>query len=64
VVSQKKIKPLRIPVPPLTEQRRIVARLEELERKADALNVLQTETLAELDALIPSIIDKAFRGEL
>jgi hypothetical protein len=25
---------------------------------------LQTETTVELDALMPSILDKAFRGEL
>jgi type I restriction enzyme S subunit len=32
--------------------------------KADALKRLQAETAAELDALLPSILDKAFRGEL
>jgi type I restriction enzyme, S subunit len=46
-----------IPVPPLPEQRRIVAKL-------DALKRLQAETAAELDALLPSILDKAFKGEL
>lgn len=30
----------------------------------DALNHLQAETAAELDALLPSILDKAFKGEL
>jgi len=29
-----------------------------------ALNCLQAETAAELDALLPSILDKAFKGEL
>lgn len=28
------------------------------------LNRLQAETAAELDALLPSILDKAFKGEL
>ena len=28
------------------------------------LKRLQAETAAELDALLPSILDKAFRGEL
>jgi hypothetical protein len=32
--------------------------------KVRALKILQTETLAELDVLMPSILDKAFRGEL
>jgi hypothetical protein len=30
----------------------------------DALSRLQTETIAELDALLPSVMDKAFKGEL
>jgi hypothetical protein len=31
---------------------------------ADALKRLQAETASELDALLPSILDKAFKGEL
>lgn len=54
----------KIPVPPLPEQHRIVASLDALQAKVDALKRLQTETAAELDALLPSILDKAFKGEL
>jgi hypothetical protein len=32
--------------------------------KAAALKRLQAETAAELDALLPAILDRAFRGEL
>jgi type I restriction enzyme, S subunit len=53
-----------VPIPPLPEQRRIVAYLEGLQAKVDALKKLQTETAAELAALLPSILDKAFKGEL
>jgi type I restriction enzyme S subunit len=53
-----------IPVPPLRDQHRIVAYLDELQAKVDALKTLQEKTAAELDALLPSILDKAFRGEL
>jgi Malectin domain len=53
-----------IQVPPLSEQRRIVADLDDLQKQADALKALQAETSAELAALMPSILDKAFRGEL
>jgi hypothetical protein len=35
-----------------------------LQAKADALKRFQAETTAELDALLPSILDRAFRGEL
>ena len=64
VVSQKKINPLPIAVPPLPEQRRIVAELEALQAEVDKLKRLQAETAAELDALLPSILDRAFKGEL
>ncbi len=53
-----------IPVPPLPEQRRIVAELDALQAEVDALKRLQAETAAELDALLPAILDRAFKGEL
>lgn len=53
-----------LPVPPLCEQRRIVVELDALQAQVDALKKLQAETTAELDALLPSILDKAFKGEL
>ena len=64
VVSQKKINPLKIPVPPLPAQRRIVAELDALQAEVDRLKALQAETAAELDALLPSLLDRAFKGEL
>jgi type I restriction enzyme, S subunit len=45
-------------------QRRIVAELEALHAEVDRLKTLQGETAAELDALLPAILDRAFRGEL
>lgn len=53
-----------VPVPPLPEQRRIVGCLDDLQSKVDRLKALQARTAAELDALLPSILDKAFKGEL
>jgi type I restriction enzyme S subunit len=53
-----------ISVPPLSEQHRIVTYLHALQAKVDALKRLQTETATELDALLPSVLDKAFKGEL
>ena len=47
-----------------SEQRGIIAYLDDLQAKIDALKRLQTETTAKLDALLPSILDKAFKGEL
>jgi type I restriction enzyme, S subunit len=55
---------LRVRVPPLDEQRRTVAELDALHAQVDALKRLQAATATELAALLPSILDKAFKGEL
>jgi type I restriction enzyme S subunit len=59
-----KLKTLPIPVPPLVEQHRIVSYLDGLQAEVHTLRRLQAETQKELDALMPSILDKAFKGEL
>ena len=41
----------------MIEQRRAVVEL-------DALKCLQAETAAELDALLPATLDRAFKGDL
>jgi type I restriction enzyme S subunit len=53
-----------VPVPPLPEQRRIVSELDALQAEVDALKRLQAETGQKLDALLPAILDRAFKGEL
>ena len=53
-----------LPVPSPAEQRRIVSELDALQAEVDALKRLQAETEAELDALLPAILDRAFKGEL
>ncbi len=58
------LSPLPIPALPLEEQRRIVTYLDNLQAKVDALKQIQSDTAAELDALLPSVLDKAFKGEL
>ena len=63
-INLRILSPLQMPVLPTSEQRRIVAYLDDLQAKVDALKKLQAETAAELDALLPSILDRAFRGEL
>ena len=63
-ISAKQLKTVNVPIPPLTEQVRIVIYLDDLQAKVDALKKLQSETAAELDALMPSILSRAFCGEL
>ncbi|MBC7217451.1 MAG: restriction endonuclease subunit S [Candidatus Caldatribacterium sp.] len=53
-----------IPLPPLPEQRRIVARLEAVRERIQTLKKAQDETETHLKELERSILDKAFRGEL
>ena len=50
--------------PLLPSQRRIVAELDGLRVEVNALKHLQAQTAAELDALLPAILDRAFKGEL
>jgi len=63
-ISQSILKATPIAYPDISEQHRIVDFLDELRAKIAALKRIQTEMSAELDALLPSILDKAFKGEL
>jgi len=63
-ISLCDLRELCVPLPPLSEQRRIVAELDALQAEVDRLKALQAETAAELDALLPAILDRAFKGEL
>ena len=54
---------LPFPVVEYDEQLTIAAALDALQAKVDALGALQDETAAELDALLPAILDKAFKGD-
>ena len=38
--------------------------LDDLQAQGDELTALQDATQTELDALLPSVLDRAFRGEL
>ena len=50
----------RFPLPSMSTQEM----LREVKEKVDSLKRLQADTSIELDALLPSILDKAFKGEL
>jgi type I restriction enzyme S subunit len=51
-------------LPALDEQHQIVAGLNAFDTEADALKELQTDTAGELEALMPTILDRAFTGGL
>jgi type I restriction enzyme S subunit len=60
----QKMRKLRIPVPSLSEQHHIVAYLDNLQAKVEAVKRHQAATAGRLESLLPSILDRAFRGEL
>ena len=51
-------------LPPIAVQRQISTELDVLKEQVDALTQLQVETSASINALLPSILDRAFSGEL
>lgn len=52
------------PVAPPDKQHYIVAYLDELQSKVDAFKDIRVKTAAERDALLPTVLDKAFYEEL
>jgi type I restriction enzyme S subunit len=50
----------RMPLPSRSTQRR----LREVRAEVDRLKPLQSKTAADLNALLPAILDQAFKGEL
>jgi len=53
-----------IPLPPLDEQRRIVAHLQAVQEKVKTLKESHAQIDADLRRLEQAIVDRAFRGEL
>lgn len=60
----REIKDLLVPIPTLSQQCQLVHYLNEMQVQIGKFKQLQAETAAELDALLPSVLDKAFRGGL
>ncbi len=58
------IRALRLPVPSLSEQKEVVERLNSAQAKIDHLKAFQAQTAVELDALLPAVLDRAFKGDL
>lgn len=63
-VTDKEVLNYEIPLPPLEEQKRIVAHLDSLSEKVHQLEEIYTKQLADCDELKQSLLQKAFEGEL
>jgi type I restriction enzyme S subunit len=64
VVSQKKIYPKIIPLPDIVTQRLIISEINHRKNKLNNLKTNHTETEKELTELMPTLLDRAFKGEL
>jgi len=58
------VRSVKVPIPPLPEQARIAANIEELEIEAQRLEAIYQQKLTALTELKQSLLQKAFSGEL
>jgi type I restriction enzyme, S subunit len=58
------LRPVPVPLADKAEQCRIVSELAGLQREIDRLRQLHAETAGELHALLPAVLNAAFKGEL
>ena len=63
-LNLSKIKQFPLSLPPMAEQEEIVGRVEELFALADSLQRRHEHALSQVIELTPSVLAKAFRGEL
>lgn len=63
-LNQKILGDFEIPLPPLSEQQKIVAHLDVLQEKIRQLEEIYTKQIANCDELKQSFLKKAFEGEL
>jgi len=60
----KEVRQFAVSHPTIERQRRIVTHLDKFKAKVGELNCHPIEGVKELDALLPAIPEKAFKGEL
>ena len=63
-INSEEVRALRFDLPPLSEQKEVVRRVEELFALADQIEARYAKAKAYIDKLTQSILVKAFRGEL
>lgn len=56
-----KLAAIKVPIPSLEEQHRIVTHLGNFQEKISSVKALQAQTTQELDCFLPSFVDKIFR---
>jgi type I restriction enzyme, S subunit len=64
VASVKALKEIKVPLPSVTDQERVVAKLDVLREETQRLGSIYQRKLAALDALKKSLLHQAFNGKL
>lgn len=59
-IKREQLENIGIPIPPLSEQRRIVKRIEELTRRVEEISRLRNEAVKEAENYIPAAIASVF----
>jgi type I restriction enzyme S subunit len=62
-ITKAKLDQIKLPVPPIEIQHRIVARIREALARAEELNALQTSALEQARAVLPSILNGIFTAQ-
>jgi type I restriction enzyme, S subunit len=62
-ITKGKLEGIQVPVPPLAEQRRIVARIEECTSRIDEIQELRAQSSVEVHALQGAIINSVVRND-
>ena len=63
-ISKSKLRELEFKLPPLSEQKRIITKIESIFARIDAIGKQVDDSLTKLDSLKKSVLKKAFEGKL
>ena len=63
-IKKEQLKEIKIPIPPIEEQRCIVSRIEKLTSRVEKAKQVLKEVEEEINNFTPSLLTKAFRGDL
>jgi type I restriction enzyme S subunit len=61
-ITKEKFEAIEVAIPPLPEQRRIVARIQECMERVEEIGANTTTVTRELDALFPALLNERFSG--
>jgi type I restriction enzyme M protein len=63
-ITKTLFRKIKVPLPTVAEQSILVEHFASIQNRVERLRLLQSQIAKELEALFPSILDRAFRGEL